>query len=182
MQHVAEQGGKWQNRGQMAKQEGLNPTLSHIHMVPIFLSSHQARSRTGWQVAEQGANGKIGGLEPNPESYTYGPNIPFITSSTQQNRVASGRTGGKWQNRRASGRSGIKGGQVAYVARSRTGASGRTGQMAKQEGKWHNRRTSSVCSTWQNGGGQQKYSSPDIYSSIVPGNWLYRASFLKYQI
>ena len=36
--------------------------------------------------------------------------------------------GGKWQNR---------------------------GQMAKQEGKWqkwHNRRTSSVCSTWQNRG------------------------------
>ena len=34
---------------------------------------------------------------------------------------ASGRTGGKWQNRRASGRSGITGGQVAYVARGRTG-------------------------------------------------------------
>ena len=44
--------------------------------------AYVARSRTGWQVAEQGANGKIGGLEPNPESYRYGPNIPFIASST----------------------------------------------------------------------------------------------------
>ena len=35
--------------------------------------------------------------------------------------------GKEWQNRRASGRSGITGGQVAFVARGRTG-----GQVAEQ--------------------------------------------------